>query len=210
MSGTLPDIGVLRANMAKHKPRQPARFLKPLIDAATTRAAVLAPLFERDGQWHMVFVEKRQDLRKHAGDVAFPGGAAQDKSEEPWLTALRECEEETGIAPDTVTQLGPLSVIPTMTGYLVQPFVGVLQADPGPLQTGDPGEVARVFTERVDWFLDPANRWLKVHFWQGWPYPEWRHPSTGARIWGATGMMINELLRIWTDTDVVLEAAQAL
>lgn len=193
--------------MAGHEPAAPARFLQPLVRMATTRASVLAPLFKRDGHWRMVFVEKRADLRKHAGDVAFPGGAAHDDAEDPWFTALRECEEETGIAPDTVTNLGPLSTIPTMTGYLVQPFVGLLQADPGPLTTGDPGEVARVFTERCDWFLDPANSRLKVHFWKGRPYPEWRHPSTGARIWGATGMMINEILRVWTTTDVVTQAA---
>ncbi len=194
--------------MLSHVPRRAPSFMKKLIEAATTPASVVAPLFERDGTWHMVFVEKRKDLRKHAGDVAFPGGTARNDEEDPWLTALRECEEETGIDPDRLTSLGPLSAIPTMTGYMVRPFVAVLDSDPGPMATRDPGEVARVFTERADWFLDPANAWLRVLRWKGQPYPEWRHPSTGARIWGATGMMINEILQIWTGTDVVQEAAK--
>ena len=201
----LPPVEVLRQGLAAVSPRTPDPFLQALIDNATTPASVVAPIFRRGGAWRMVLVRKRRDLRRHAGDVAFPGGAAQ-ADEDAWATALRECHEEAGIRAKELKRLGALSVIPTMTGYLVRPFVALLPEDPGPLSTRDPGEVESVFSERADWFLAPRNEDLKVKRWEGRPYPEWRHPVTGARIWGATAVIISELMKIWTGRDVVQEA----
>jgi len=202
---SLPPVEALRDALAAYRPRSPEPFLQALIDNATTRASVVAPIFRRGDAWRVVLVRKRPDLRRHAGDVAFPGGAA-NAEEDPWSTALRECQEEAGIPAKDLTQLGALSVIPTMTGYLVRPFVALLPEDPGPLSTQDPGEVESVFSERADWFLDPHNEDLTVMRWEGRPYPQWRHPQTGARIWGATAVIIAEIMKIWTGRDVVQEA----
>lgn len=202
---TLPPVAVLREGLAAYRPRVPEPFLQALIDSATIPASVVVPIFRRGSAWRVVLVRKRPDLRRHAGDVAFPGGAA-NADEAPWDTALRECCEEAGIPAENLTRLGALSVIPTMTGYLVRPFVALLPGDPGPLSTRDPGEVESVFSERADWFIDPRNEHLTVKRWEGRPYPEWRHPGTGARIWGATAVIISEIMKIWTGRDVVQEA----
>lgn len=208
-SGSLPPIDVLRARLGAFEPPEPGPWLHPVLRVATRPAAVVATLFPRQGRWRLLFVEKRGDLRKHAGDVAFPGGAARADDEAPWDTATREWQEETGLqAGEELERIGRLSTIPTMTGYIVRPYVAVMARDPGPIAPGDPGEVARIFSEDAEWFLDPASAALTILRWEGCPFPSWRHPTTGVRIWGATGMMVNELLRIWTGQDTVEVAAR--
>src|SRR3954453_14755529 len=92
-----------------------------------TDAAVLVPVFRRDGELHAVFTRRRDDLRSHAGEISFPGGR-QDPGEDLRETALREAEEEIGLDRQRVQLVGALAPTPTLvTSYAVYPFVGVIE-----------------------------------------------------------------------------------
>jgi 8-oxo-dGTP pyrophosphatase MutT (NUDIX family) len=89
-------------------------------------AAVLVPLFEQDGL-HAVFTRRRHDLRRHAGEISFPGGR-RDDGEALFDTALREAHEEVGLPSDRVRVVGALPPTPTfVTNYAIYPFVGVIE-----------------------------------------------------------------------------------
>ena len=92
-------------------------------------AAVLAPLFWRGGEPWTLLTRRPLTLRKHPGQVAFPGGSRDPGDLTPLHTALRETHEELGLPAERVTVLGQLGAMPTITGYWVTPFVGVVPAD---------------------------------------------------------------------------------
>ena len=92
----------------------------------TTDAAVLVPLLP--DPLTAVFTERRADLRRHAGEISFPGGRQDEPGEDLRLTALREAEEEIGLPPDAVEIVGALPPVGTfVTGYRVFPFVGTIE-----------------------------------------------------------------------------------
>src|SRR5690348_10647427 len=90
-----------------------------------TDAAVLLPLYGYPERPGLVFTERRIDLRRHAGEISFPGGRRDHESEPLETTALREAEEEIGLPPPAVRLAGALPPVGTfVTGYKVHPFVG--------------------------------------------------------------------------------------
>jgi 8-oxo-dGTP pyrophosphatase MutT (NUDIX family) len=106
-------------------------------------AGVLVPLYLQDGELHAVFTRRRDDLRRHAGEVSFPGGRQDSDAEDLRETALREAHEEIGLDPAGVELIGALSPTPTFaTNYAVYPFVGMIQ--PGQRWTPSAAEVAEV------------------------------------------------------------------
>ena len=94
-------------------------------------AAVLVPLFlaPGDGEPHAVFTRRRADLRRHAGEISFPGGRSDPEDADLRETALREAEEEIGLPRDRVRLLGELPAVSTfVTGYTIHPYVGLIPA----------------------------------------------------------------------------------
>ena len=128
--------------------RLSARLLDPraageLDVRGRTDAGVLVALYADGGRLHAVFTKRREDLRRHPGEISFPGGRYEDADADLLQTALREAEEEIGLPADEVRVLGALQPTPTIaTGYAVYPFVGVI--DPGRAWTLSPREVAAV------------------------------------------------------------------
>jgi 8-oxo-dGTP pyrophosphatase MutT (NUDIX family) len=99
------------------------------IEAPGAQAAVLVPLFTVGGELHTVFTKRRDDLRRHPGEISFPGGRRDPGDENLLATALREAHEEIGLPPDAVEIAGALQPTPTIaTGYAVYPFVGMIAA----------------------------------------------------------------------------------
>ncbi len=108
-----------------------------------TDAAVLVALYLNSGRAHAVFTRRREDLRRHPGEISFPGGRRDPTDPDLCSTALREAEEEIGLPPSGVRVLGALQPTPTIvTGYAVYPFVGMI--DPGVTWTLSAREVAAV------------------------------------------------------------------
>lgn len=108
-----------------------------------TEAAVLVPLYVEDGELHGVFTKRREDLRRHAGEISFPGGRRDEDDADLVATALREAAEEVGLPADAVEVVGALQPTPTIaTGYAVYPFVGVIT--PGQAWKLSAREVAEV------------------------------------------------------------------
>ena len=109
----------------------------------STDAGVLVPLYLDKSDLHAVFTRRRDDLRRHAGEISFPGGRQDFPDEDLRVTALREAEEEIGLARDEVDLVGALPPVGTfVTGYRIHPFVGVIR--PGHAWTLQPDEVDEV------------------------------------------------------------------
>lgn len=120
-------------------------------------AAVLLPLLEMDGEWHLLLIRRTEmEGDHHSGQVAFPGGARDPEDVSLKAAVLREAQEELGLRPKDVTILGKLNDFVVISNYQVTPFVGVI---PWPYQfTPSPDEVGRVFTIPLGWLVDPNNR----------------------------------------------------
>jgi 8-oxo-dGTP pyrophosphatase MutT (NUDIX family) len=158
------------------------------IPAGTARpAAVLVPLFERDGEVHVWLVRRPRAMRSHPGQVAFPGGKADAGDATPLDTALREANEELGIQRTSVDVLGALDETHTITGFAISPFVGWLA--PGVEVFPSTAEVARAFAAPLGAFLESPSG---VPPWHGWTVD-------GERVWGATAGIVRGLVAIVRD-----------
>jgi 8-oxo-dGTP pyrophosphatase MutT (NUDIX family) len=155
-------------------------------------AAVLVPLFlDAAGALHVVFTERRADLRRHAGEISFPGGRRDDADAGLQATALREAHEEIGLAPDAVELLGALQPTPTfVTNYAIYPFVGLIE--PGFAWVLQEREVAQVLELRLDDVRAGYGRRRLVR--RGMPFRTDAYETGGHVIWGATARIVADLL----------------
>jgi 8-oxo-dGTP pyrophosphatase MutT (NUDIX family) len=160
-------------------------------DEAPRPAAVLVPLVPREGGLHMLLTQRQPHLRRHGGQVAFPGGRMDETDSGPIAAALRETEEETGILPGFVEPLGFLDTYLTSTNYRVMPVVGLLR--PGFTVTPQQEEVADVFEVPLAFLMNPQHHERHSRAWQGRQRHYYAMPWQGRYIWGATAGMIRNL-----------------
>jgi 8-oxo-dGTP pyrophosphatase MutT (NUDIX family) len=155
-----------------------------------TDAAVLVPLYVRAGQLHVVFTKRREDLRRHPGEISFPGGRYDEGEPDLVSTALREAEEEIGLPTDAVEILGALQPTPTIaTGYAVYPFVGMIE--PGMTWTLSAREVAEVIEFSLPALLAGYGRRRLVR--RGLPIRTDTYLVGEHLIWGATARILADL-----------------
>ena len=157
-----------------------------------TEAAVLAPLYlDAAGELHAVFTKRRDDLRRHPGEISFPGGRRDHEREALHDTALREAEEEIGLPPDTVELLGPLEPVKTfVTGYVIFPYVGLI--DSGREWVISPHEVALVMELPLRTLVESyAQRPITR---RGFTFDTDSYVVGDHLIWGATARILGELL----------------
>lgn len=152
-----------------------------------TPAAVLLPIVSRPDPT-VLFTRRTPHLARHAGQVSFPGGRVDKADETLIATALRETQEETGIAPDFVSVAGFLEPYETGTGFAIVPVVGMLRE--GFALMPDPGEVDEVFEVPLSFLLDPANRERKSAEWQGQTRHFYAYTYGRHYIWGATAAIL--------------------
>ncbi|MGF1627260.1 MAG: CoA pyrophosphatase [Alphaproteobacteria bacterium] len=119
-------------------------------------ASVLVPILRRPEGETVLFTVRHRMLKRHPGQISFPGGRADLGDADAVATALRETQEEVGIPPDAVRVLGQLECYVTRTGYCVTPVVGVVEAPPALLPADD--EVEEVFEAPLGFVLDPRNQ----------------------------------------------------
>jgi len=164
--------------------------------ARVTEAAVLVPLVNRSGRVQVLFTQRTPHLDDHASQISFPGGRveADDASREE--TALRETEEEIGLARTKVALLGRLPNYEIPSGFRITPVVGWVEP-PFELKP-DPFEVAEVFEAPLEHFLDAANYQRREFDFRGRHRHYLAVPFEGRYIWGATaGIMKNMHKRLF-------------
>jgi 8-oxo-dGTP pyrophosphatase MutT (NUDIX family) len=154
------------------------------------RAAVLVPLFVRQGTLWIVFTRRTETVEHHRGQISFPGGAEEPGDADLSATALRETEEELGVRESDVQLLGRLSPMVTVTDFYVEPYVAAL---PQPyVFTPAESEIAEVVEAPVVALRDPAIR--EARFLPGRDEPVLFYRYGNHVIWGATARMLAELL----------------
>jgi 8-oxo-dGTP pyrophosphatase MutT (NUDIX family) len=154
------------------------------------KAAVLVPLYMQDGELTAVFTKRPADMRRHAGEISFPGGR-QDPGEELRDTALREAEEEIGLMRDLVDVVGALPPTGTfVTNYVIYPFVGITA--PGGAFRPNPVEVDEIVQLSLAELL--AGYEHKRLIRRGVPIKTDTYTVRGHLIWGATARILAGLL----------------
>ena len=158
-----------------------------------TDAAVLVPIYGWPEKPGLIFTERRHDLRRHAGEISFPGGRQDEPDEDLRATALREAEEEIGLDPEGVELIGALPPIGTfVTSYKVHPFVGLV-GDPSTLGlVPEPAEVETVLAFTLDRLRAGFEMQRLVR--RGVPFRTPTYTVDGHLIWGATGRILEDLL----------------
>jgi 8-oxo-dGTP pyrophosphatase MutT (NUDIX family) len=208
---------------------EPPAWLRPVVQAcarmtardlsrldapagSTPRRASVLVLFGGEEERHVLLLERAHDMRSHAGQVAFPGGAQDDSDADEVAAALREAAEETGLDPAGVTVIG---VLPSLwlppSDFTVTPVVGWWH-EPSQVYAVDPAETASVHLVQVDDLLDPAHR-VSVRHPSGYIGPAFLVDDL--MVWGFTAGILSRLFAFvgWElpwDSRVVLDLPAGL
>ncbi len=185
-----PSTGALRTELR--------RVLLDVDDAmaldvpGATDAGVLVPLYVEGGELNAVFTKRRENLRRHPGEISFPGGRYEQGEADLRATALREAHEEIGLPPEAVDVVGALQPTPTLvTGYAVYPFVGLIE--PGRAWTLSAREVAEVLELPLSALRAGFGKRRLIR--RGLPIRTDTYEVGDHLIWGATARMLSDLMR---------------
>lgn len=178
-------IRLIQKKLHDHKPRT---FNAP----GLIKAAVLIPCFSKKEDAHILFTVRTEDVEHHKGQISFPGGAREDEDGSLVDTALRECKEEIGIPRSILTVIGRLDDFPTITDFLVTPFVATLPY-PYPFEMNT-GEVAEILEVPLELFLSEKHFEVKEWKHKDRTYPVYFYDFNGHIIWGATAFIVNRFV----------------
>ena len=187
----------LREALERGHRRRPQLLAGDVLDGEATGegitpAAVLVAVVERTEPGVLLTV-RPDTMRKHPGQISFPGGRIDPGDADVVAAALREAEEEIGLPPAHVEVIGVADRYVTVTGFEVTPVVGIVP--PHLPLTPHPGEVAALFEAPLHYLLDPAHQKARSAMWRGRERHYYEIEWQGRRIWGATAAMIVNLSR---------------
>ncbi|GKV64066.1 MULTISPECIES: CoA pyrophosphatase [unclassified Sporosarcina] len=183
------------------------------------RAAVVIPLVESDGEWHVLFEVRSFTMRKQPGDISFPGGRIDPTDASPMAAALRETQEELGVDPATVKVIGELSPYIASPSFVVHPFVAVIDYHEI-VRSYNKDEVEEVFTIPVKWLLEhePYMHLVTVesspssnfpfekimngdqYQWRSHSLEEWFYEYGNYTVWGLTARILKHFIEIMRKT----------
>ena len=163
--------------------------LKKRFPKGLKSAAILLPIIDIEGSLEILLTKRSTHLTTHAGEICFPGGGSEKDDTDVSMTALRETKEEIGLKESDIKIIGKLPPVPTFTGYIIHPVVGILLGSPEILI--DRSEVESYFTVPLTFFMNYKNK--KEGLWETndiqLPIVEYQYQNH--RIWGATAMIIS-------------------
>ena len=169
------------------------------MEAGPVPAAVLVPLFLRQGEFHLLFTKRTPHLTHHSGEISFPGGVCDPGDLDSADTALREAWEEVGIAPRDVEVLGELDDCHSIYNYLVTPVVGVF---PEHYQlTVNDAEIERLIEVPLSHFETPGVLRIEHRLWQGKRRAVYFYRHGEDEIWGLTARILKQFLDVLNGTE---------
>jgi 8-oxo-dGTP pyrophosphatase MutT (NUDIX family) len=154
-------------------------------------AAVLFALLPTLAGAQVLFTQRPTTMANHPGQIALPGGKIDPADQHAVAAALREAEEEIGLAPSEVEVIGQAAPYQTGTGFIVTPVIGLVR--PGFVAIGHPYEVEDVFETPLGFLMDPANHQRHQKLWKGKMRSYFAMPWGDRYIWGATAGIIRAL-----------------
>jgi len=173
------------------------RECKPLNRPDLACAAVLIPLFSREGKKYVLLTKRTNKVHHHKGQISFPGGRRKE-GERLWETALRETREEVGIERSQIEILGKLDQIQTISNFLVTPYVGIVS--PPYLFIPNPEEVEEIIEVPLDFLLDESNiRIRNLNKEDGSRMEPRYYLYKDYVIWGATARILMNLREVLGD-----------
>jgi 8-oxo-dGTP pyrophosphatase MutT (NUDIX family) len=179
-------VELVRGRLREMQPKQGPTSLR--------HAAVLIPVVVQSRSCELLLTRRSSRLRRQPGDIAFPGGTVESSDASPLDAALRESEEEVGLAPDDVEILGQLDERGTVTGFRITPFVGVVE---GPYPFRANHEVAEVLAVPLDELQKPdALRVEKRRLGDGTLRDVYHYQFREHDIWGITGRLVRDFLAL--------------
>jgi 8-oxo-dGTP pyrophosphatase MutT (NUDIX family) len=171
------------------------RQKKTITDPKRMPSAVLVPIYNKEGQCHILFTQRTDNVKEHKGQISFPGGARQD-GESLLDTALRESQEEVSLSPADVEILGELDDTATLTSnFVVTPFIGVI---PWPHNLkADGWETDELIEVPIAALLDKKAREDKNEVIGGKPVTSYFYHYGDRVIWGATARILHQFLELY-------------
>jgi len=168
-----------------------ADLVQELSEKHLRDAAVLIPVVDDGPEARVILTRRTASLRRHSGQVAFPGGAIDPEDGSADVAAMREAEEEIGLDRRFVSVVGHLPVYLTTTGFRIRPVLSVVQ--PGFTLTANPAEVAEVFEVPLSFLMNPDNHRRESRVWEGRERHYFVMPYQDHYIWGVTAGIIRTL-----------------
>ncbi|HEY4622954.1 MAG TPA: CoA pyrophosphatase [Solibacillus sp.] len=176
------------------------------------RSAVLIPLVEKDGEWHVLFEVRAFTMRKQPGDISFPGGKIDETDASPLAAALRETHEELGIDPQSIQLMGHLSPFVTSPSFVVYPFIGIIKETE--INHYNRDEVEELFMVPLNWLMthEPYVHYVPVepkppadfpydkiangenYQWRANRMEEWFYEYGKYTIWGLTARLLKHFI----------------
>jgi len=175
-----------------------SRQRKVIEHPSFARAAVLVPLFEKEGECHILFTKRTDQVKYHKGEISFPGGVFDEGDLELERTALREADEEIGVKENDVHLMGVLDDIVTITEFIVTPFVGHIPY-PYPFKTS-PVEIAEMIEVPLSSLLEKDCFSEREIIRMGRREMVYAFQYKDHVIWGATARILKQFLELIRST----------
>lgn len=172
------------------------RQKRRIADAKLIPSSVLVPLYNKEGQYHVLFTQRTNNVKEHKGQISFPGGARQEGDKTLLDTALRESAEEIGLAPGRVRILGELDdTITTTSNYIVSPFVGLI---PWPYEFKVDGwETEAIIEVPIAALMVKGSLREETEVTGGQAVTSYFYNYQGKVIWGATARILHQFLELY-------------
>ena len=170
------------------------RQKRRIVDPSRISAAVLLPIYDKQGKYYVLFIKRTEWVEKHKGEISFPGGAREERDKTLLDTALRECTEEIGLMAEDVEILGELDdEVSVKTNYVISPFVALI---PWPYQFKVDGkETEEIIEAPVSALRDKGYSRQEIR--GGETVTPYFYPYQGRVIWGATARILSKFLDIF-------------